>query len=380
MPDIYNAIIQELEYRQIAKVEEFYPYYIASIGCHMFNIVNREREIYKEGGVPADTRIHIMYCTVPGFGKTFILRQFMENEEYSILLGSDVQCVMEGSTTEAGLTGSADTNEEGKTIKKTGLYEEEKDSIVGIEEFSAYTNASKQDYNANLDTSLLTGLDSGDYNKRLKGIKIKGHTNMTLWGGVQPSRYDLSGGMGRRMIFLVFIPSYKDVKEFKKKRREMKGIIANTHRVNAIKMSINQRFKEIRKDLTGITFSHQFYQEMDNLNVMFYEEPLYERIALGYWLMKSETIKGVLDIRVNEELSKLMWEQKRQRRMVKKGDMIKIQKVLEGVDRINEDDLVTTLLEFGMPLNEIYQKINILVDRKWIKREGGYLVKIKDTG
>jgi len=95
--NLYEEIIKELENRKVAYARQFAPFYISSIATHVFNIANQRKHIYMEGGLPANTRQHILFVTVPGFGKSFILRQFLDGPD-SIVNGSTIQTTFENNS------------------------------------------------------------------------------------------------------------------------------------------------------------------------------------------------------------------------------------------------------------------------------------------
>ena len=237
MTDVYEAILNELEARNVAYARKFPPYYISSLGCHIFNIMNQQKGIYTEAGLKVNTRQHIILVTVPGFGKSFWLRQFLENE-LSLVKGTKIGCTFESQMSEAGFVGTAKFNSEGVAQESPGLCRNESNSIVGIEEFSAISAAVSQNYNAGLDTALLTALDSGMVRKRLAAGKIEYQTNLSLWTGVQPARYELSSGLARRFLFLLLIPNFNDIKQFKLNRRSSKNVKTNTLTLGKLKAAI----------------------------------------------------------------------------------------------------------------------------------------------
>jgi len=382
--DLYNAILEECQRRKIAHAPEFVPYYISSIGTHMFNLINQTKSVYTEGGIPSNTRQHVLFVTIPGFGKSFLLRQFLESENFSILKGSVIQCGFEGSTTEAGLVGTIKPGVQGgESVKNLGLFFQHANSIIGMEEFSAITNASLQDHNANLDTALLTGLDSGMVHKRLGGGEISYRTNMTLWAGVQPARYNLSSGLGRRFIFLVFTPTWQDIIDFRRSRREAKGVIVDFVKLKALRNAINIRQEEL-KYLTGVHFTSDFYKELDRLNIIHYEEPLYERLAMGYWFMKLSQVRGNIDIGVDVELSRLIKQEHNFRKRVKEGTTIdQVWAIVKDhKEGIKLDKLLELLIEFSMDYQTATSAVNSIVHGyRWAKEElrtdGKYIIPMR---
>jgi len=377
MVNLYREIIEELERRKIAYVRQFAPFYISSLATHVFNIINQSKHIYMEAGLPVNTRQHILFVTVPGFGKSFLLRQFLEAEEYSIVKGTEVQCGFESAMTEAGMVGSIRPSNQpgGEPIKTIGLCGTDANAIIGIEEFSAITNAAVQEHNAGLDTALLTALDSGMVRKRLANGKLEYQTHLTMWSGVQPARYNLSSGLGRRFIFLMFTPTWADVREFKRRRRAAKNVRVDYKVLKTLRDLLNQRFREIRNNITGITFTHDFYVKLDKLNVIHYEEPLYERLAMGYWLMRSEALRGTIYISMDAELERILDMEYEHRKKVKKGTQTEqVWALMKDKKRWNEKELLEYLLEFSLDWDTSRNIIQNLIAYGNIHREGRDLV------
>ena len=106
MPDLYREIVEELERRGVAYARDFAPFYISSMATHHLNLINNKKGFYTEAGLPINLRQHILFVTIPGFGKSFLLRQFMENQAYSIMKGTSIQCAFESWMSEAGMVGS----------------------------------------------------------------------------------------------------------------------------------------------------------------------------------------------------------------------------------------------------------------------------------
>jgi len=375
--NLYEEIIKELENRKVAYARQFAPFYISSIATHVFNIANQRKHIYMEGGLPANTRQHILFVTVPGFGKSFILRQFLDGPN-SIVNGSSIQTTFENMMTEAGFVGTIGKDNSGQKVEIDGLCKEHSDSIVGIEEFSAITNSMSADYNYGLDTSLLTALDSGMVRKRLANGKLEYETHLTMWAGVQPARYNLSSGLGRRFLFVMFIPTYKDIFQFKLWRRVAKNIKVDTEHLRKLKLRMNERFNYIQNSLTYITFNQEFYKELDKLNVIHYEEPIYERLALGYWLMKVDTLYGKLTIGTDVELIRLMQLEHHYRKEVKKGTQLaQVWGIIQEEGSIEEKELVELLLDFSLDLDTSRTMIRTLIAAHYIRREGTLLINNK---
>lgn len=317
--------------------------------------------------------------TFPGFGKSFFLRQFLDSPHYSMLKGGKIPTIFEGNMSEAGFTGSVRTLEnQTEPVFTKGLCQEQSNSIVGIEEFSAITNALKQTYNIGLDTSLLLALDSGNVVKRLGPAKIGYHTDITLWAGVQPARYDLGSGFARRFIFMTFYPKIADINRYRKSRREMKSISVSKSQMNLINLSIGKRMEEIDNDVKSVSFSKQFYDELDNLDVLHYEDELFERMAIGYWIMKKKCTDQ-LYVTMDRELRRLIHLVHFYKKEV---NTFSPQKVLWNMIRDEEKVKESTFFNYAIALGfetiEINQALRNLYVFKKIKKDGKDLVILKN--
>jgi len=382
MPDLYKEVILELEKRKVADARDIGPFYISSMATHQLNIVNQTKRIYTEGGLPANLRQHILYVAPPGFGKSYYVKQFVEHEDYSLLKGVvSFPAFFEGSMTEAGLIGSIDPATPGQPAKKMyGLAGGEgSNAIVAMEEFAAITNAMVQDYNVNLDTALLTLLDSGIVNKRLRNGDLKYMSNMTWWAGTQPARFDLSSGLARRFIFVVKYPVWKDFKQLSERRRAAKNVKRSTQSCKMLHDLLDQRFAMIRNNVSGIVFHDDFYKIMDKKNIIHYEEALYERLAIGYWLMKEEHLNGQLEVRIDPELERIIQLEHGHRKDIKQGAIQSmVWNIIKDVPEIGRKELLDKLLDLSLDYDESTTIINRLMVLRYLtyNAETGVLIPI----
>ena len=374
MPNIYKMILDEAKRRNIIYYEKYFPFYVSSLGCHIFNQLNEEREIYTEGGVVPNTRLHILMVAFPGFGKSYFLKQQLYSKSYSLYQDSGIRCGFKsGKMTEAGFIGSVDTDENGKPVMQFGLCHQTREgkSILGIEEFSAVTNSFKQDYNVGLDTAMLTALDSGDVGKDLKGGSLTYHTQLTLWAGVQPARYDLSSGFSRRFIFMAFYPTLKDIQYFRNKRREAKGIRTNITALKNIRLSLRQRTAEIKQNLKNVVISQDFYAFINKFDQMHYDDELCERVGIGYWLMRSEHIQDQLIVRMEPELKRILLLLKDYEHTVRNTSPTTIVwKLISEENKIQKGTILNYASRLGLHNSEIQGALSTLSRKKYIHVDG----------
>jgi len=369
---LYDLILAELEERKCAHVYKYPPYFVCSLGVHLFNLRNQENPVLFEAGRVMDTRLHIMFVSPPGFSKTFWLEQFLRGVQ-AILTDTVVDTGFEGAMTEAGFVGTfRSTN--GQIVFVPGLAETKKNAIVGIEEFAVLTALMQQaQYGSLLDTALLSALDSGYCYKRLATGKISYKTNLTLWTGTQPARFDLSSGLGRRFLFLQFIPKKADFWLLKRARREAKGMRYNPVRLQKIREMIKKKVEEISK-IESVKFNPRLYQLFDNYNVVHYEEPLYEKMFLGYCLMKRNP-SSHFTITFDEVSLRLFKQEVYWRNQIRRGsEYAEVMLIISDAGgKIKLKDLREQLLMMGLDWSRSSELVQEMLRLKLLKSDGVFI-------
>jgi len=374
-------ILSEAARRKVMYSEDYFPFYIASIACHIFSMANRKSAMYTEGVSIPNTRLHILMSAFPGFGKTYFLKQFLDSERYSFVKKSGVKGIFKsGKMTEAGFVGSITKDQDGKKVITYGLChpDREGDSILGFEEFSTVTTSFKQDFNAGLDNAVLTALDTGRVGKDLSAGELAYETNLTAWAGVQPARYDLGSGFARRLIFTAMYPSITDITRLRKNRREAKSVKIDNTVLRTIRLGIGQKKQEIESNLKKITFSNEFYKNMDKYDNMPYDDELFERVAIGYHLMKSERIGDQLYITMDKELDRIIKLLRKYEAMIKNaGPTTFIWHLIRSEDYIEKATVLNYGYKLGLENKQIQGALNNIIGlKKWAKREGEFGIRI----
>jgi len=367
--DLYNEMLDELERRGCAYWDIYPRIYNCSIGAHMFNVHSLERQVLYVAGLPYDTRIHVFLVTFPGFGKSFWLFQYLLSD-VGLIGQTNIPTTFEGYMTEAGWVGTARFGPEGTMVQRPGIAQEYNIGIAGCEEFAALSNAIQQTYNRQFDTALLTSLDQGFVNKRLAAGPIKYKTSITLWTGTQPARFDLAGGMGRRLTFMHYIPTDEDIERMRKIRRTGFGKRLNIARTERIRKLTNQRKVDIAL-IRDVWVDDSVYKYLDKFKMMHYEEPLYERLLLGYWVMRGEFDKQLV-LKMDDGAKWLIDQEYKWRLEIKKGS--EYSQILEYVRsqqemEISRDNLRLHMLNLGYDA----QRAKDVIDR--LKRLRGLLEK-----
>lgn len=375
--DLYRETLDIFRERKFIKGDLILPTYICSIGAHMFNFTNKHKQLYWSGGDVPDMRLHIFMVTLPGFGKTYTINQFV-GKHGGILTGSEIHTGKVASLTSSGLVGSIKSTQDGQTVVTKGVLQKKSDFILGCDEFSNIVTSSKTSHSGNLINDLLTAFDTGEMNKDQSGGGIEYDTFATMWAATQPGRFELSAGLPRRFAFVIFMPSVADVYAFRKNRQEAQNINVDKDRVAAYKLAIKKRFIEIKENLKTVSFSKEYYKWVNTYFATHYEDMLTERIVLGYWMMKLESIPEHVELTLNDEVKAIVVQQREARLTVSRGvDRIRIGEVLKSIKEITVANLTQLLMTFGMPEKYISDGLLALSGSGAIKIENGMVVNLK---
>lgn len=359
----YHNSLEYLRQCKVAFAERFAPPFISAIGAHLLNLENRKREFYLEHGRLSNLRTHVFFCAPPGYMKTLMLQKFLDGPTSIAGTCDQVKVGFEGSMTEAGFTGTIKVVN-GEPVKVHGAAWDHRESILGIDEFAALTNSMKQEHSINLDSAMLTALDSGYCIKRLAMGKIQYITDMTLLTGSQPARFNLTSGLGRRFIFLYFIPTREESYEIKMSRRLAKKSFPSSTVLYNIRKNL-QKSVEIVPQIKKLIFDDKIYKKLDKMKIPHFEEMLFERIAAGHTIAMQNGGDSKLHIEVDYELGQLFNKAQRWRIEIKKGaETEEVFSVVREMDMCTITQIKNRLTDFGLQ----YEQATALLDK--LKRMG----------
>lgn len=362
---LYEDILSHLEQRGLKFVRKFIPYFLASYGCHLFNIVNsdvsEDREpIYWENQRLPDMRLFILFLAPPGFSKSTFLQHLLR-KSYGLLAKTGIETYFKAYMTEAALIGSYGKSDKGEKVQLHGFLERHKNAIVGVEEFSSLLTAAKQEHSLAMDSALLDWATHGEITKDLRSGGISFKTNASLWAGTQlgRERVELRGGMARRFFMLLWVPSKQD-------EGHLKDAVIESPRMGRLDRrgldKIRTRVENLRErldSLEGIWYTDELKAYFKD-NLGHNEIPLFRRLALGYAIMK-EDFGNDLSVGIDDELKRLMDTAVRWRRRIYREisevtglgtDMIV--QVLNAHDKkiMRYDDLSVALLLYEVSYDE----------------------------
>lgn len=315
-----------------------------------------------------------MFTAPPGGEKTFWMEQFLRGEQ-ALLLDSSIDIGFAGTITEAGFVGTIKFMEsEAKTTP--GLCMRKSDAIVGCEEFAAISESLKPEYSRGLDPALLGALDSGWVYKDLAAGSIDYQTRLTLWAATQPARFDLRGGMGRRFIFVYFIPTMSDWREITMAMRRSKNVRYNPLQTDRIRKEI-KHLKEKLSTLETIDWHPDVYKFYDEMKFLPYEEQLYDRMLMGYNIMCGKFDKQLF-LQLDPVIEKLMRKEAYYRDTISRGsEFAEVLLILREHDgKLPLFQLKDELLAFGKDWSQSAKLLDDLVRIKAIKRTADNMVEL----
>jgi hypothetical protein len=379
--DLYTGILSELEARQTCHWNRFPPFYILSIGAHLFNIQNKGKgsAILVINGRVFDTRMHLLTCAPPGGEKTFWLEQFLRGEQ-AILRDTQIDIGWMGTITEAGFVGTVHNND-GEKQSIPGLCQLKPTAIIGAEEMSAITESMKTEYARTLEPAMLSALDSGNITKQLAAGPIEYQTYLTLWGATQPARYDLRGGMGRRFVMIHFVPNSKDWRDITLSMR--KGINArfNPPQTDHIRKEVI-KLREKISNIQCVTWDEAVFKFFDEMKLISYEELLYDRMLIGYHIMKNKFDKE-LHLTLDDTIVGLMRKEAYYRDSISRGteyaEILLLLREHQGTMSIFE--LQDELMAFGKNWQQSAKTIDELIRMKVVRKDKDNIVlsqKLRD--
>jgi len=368
---LLEAINDELERRGVYKYKIYSPYFVSSFAMHEFNLVNQENKIYYEGGRLPNSRLHLIFVAPAGFMKTFFIEQFIGNDNPIL----PVNKVFVQKITEAGLVGTY-TNVVGLRERSKGIVEEFATGIIGIDEFTAITTHIGSANSNGLDTQLLSILDSGRVNKALANGKISYTTYCTIWGAIQPSRFDISSGLGRRFLFMAFYPSKKDADELIDHIYRTKNVKSNGKEMDKIQKEII-KFRQRLKTIQSIEFDESMIEYYKKKNTYPYEVLLFDRLALGYTLATTDFGRNiVISIDEEKELKRILDKSFVWRRQIVLGSehRIIVKMLKENNNMMKLSDLIKDCVMVGWDYKKTMSILREMKENSMIVMREGKIV------
>lgn len=380
--EVMEAVMEELKARSVYLYETYAPYYVCSFMTHAFNQMNQRREIYWDSKRVPNMRLHILFVAPAGFMKSFYMGT-MGGERFSIFRNCGIPIGFEQSMTEAAFVGTI-RDIDGVGHPTLGAAADYKDGMLLIDEFSALTNAMKVQYNSQMDAQLLAALDHGHVVKRLGTGRIEYTTNLTLWAGVQPAKYDLSSGLGRRMCFLLFLPTKLDNVALMRTMHKTRNIRPDVREMDNLWGLIKKSVSNM-ECIETIDFGDSVLKLYEELNLFSYESSYFDRLLLGWHLATYGPEPHMMIEAQDKELLQLVNREKKWRDEIAAGvdhaQMMKIIKTcgssIDGKLQITKPDLIQECTMVGWNARQVADVLTELTRFGMIENHGARVVVLE---
>lgn len=380
--EVMEAVMEELKARSVYLCETYAPYYVCSFMTHAFNQMNQRREIYWDSKRVPNMRLHILFVAPAGFMKSFYMGT-MGGERFSIFRNCGIPIGFEQSMTEAAFVGTI-RDIDGIGHPTLGAAADYKDGMLLIDEFSALTNAMKVQYNSQMDAQLLAALDHGHVVKRLGTGRIEYTTNLTLWAGVQPAKYDLSSGLGRRMCFLLFLPTKLDNVALMRTMHKTRNIRPDVREMDNLWGLIKNSVSNM-ECIETIDFGDSVLKLYEELNLFSYESSYFDRLLLGWHLATYGPEPHMMIEAQDKELLQLVNREKKWRDEIAAGvdhaQMMKIIKTcgssIDGKLQITKPDLIQECTMVGWNARQVADVLTELTRFGMIENHGARVVVLE---
>jgi hypothetical protein len=313
---LYEDVMSELESREIYKYQTYAPFYISSFALHNFNLLNQKKKVMWSGKDIPNSRLHILFNSPAGYMKSYFLKQ-MAGSEYGIFRGADVKIGFEQEMTSPAFTGTS-TSFNGFKTRSIGAAEEYSDGLMLIDEFRGLTEALSSEGNGQFESQLLSALDSGRIVKRLANDRFEFTTHLTLWTGVQPAKFDISSGLGRRLCYMLFIPTRKDNDMLIDAMERSQGMKADLLEMKKLWYKEKTFINDLNK-IESVEFAPDVWSEYKKMKIFSFESTFFNNLLLGLHLAKFGADKKIVVDLKDKDIRKVIELEKDWRKKINQG-------------------------------------------------------------
>jgi len=178
--------------------------------------------------------------------------------------------------------------------------------------------------------------------------KIQYQTQVSLWTGSQPARFDLSSGLARRFYFIEFIPTAQDKEIIRNMRRLGQNIMPKARQQLDIGKKVVTLCKKLKR-VNHIAFDQTLHSYFNRYKILHFEEPLYERVALGHTIMTGNFDEQII-VKLTPEIQNIIHQGMTWRKSIKMDSEINQLVVLmkDNKGKLLRSDAILGLSDFGV--------------------------------
>jgi len=367
--DLTGDTLDYFKSRHIIRIDEFMPYYMASMGCHVLNLYNRtKRTIYTRTGTVPDLRLNMFFVGPPGFSKSFFC-DILFDETFGVASKFPNREV--AYLTLPGLIGTVSGKDEaGEPIIEHGVAETHKQSIIWCEEFTSISEVMKTEHSAGMSGLLLMLTDNGKVSRDMRFGTLSYQSYSTILLGTQTERLDLVSGLSRRFLFLDLNPSNSDIAaynaawevgeevkpDFIKIEKLREGyLMLNSAPPNLNKIVLTDEYLKFRRSMPAI------HIDKDSLN----------RFAIGWNFMNNFHWRNTeLLVEAPTEMQRHMLHALEMKySILGELNFLALEKMLSHGDWVEETEFKWKLVQLGMGYRTGSERIDQMVGLGLLQRK-----------
>ena len=327
---------------KLVGIDKYVPYFISSIGAHIAHLYNSGYEelsstFWTQTGKIMDCRLHLLLVGPPGYGKNFLIDNFIEPTIG--LAHGFVPSIFIGKVTDKKFFGGY--NERGQWSE--GVAELFRNGIVGIREFNNVLAMGRTEHSPLILENMLEALYGGDVNIGIGDHPLRNYrTYFTLWAGIQSERFAVPSGFPRRVLILNLSPSQKEIDRFADAYVEGRNIAPDFTMIQRLRDQFMVLHREVGMYIERIKFSNPYTKYLrDELKMNHIEMELVDKLSCGWTIMHTYRGEATLNIYLDKELKRLITQYLDMKH-----------RVLYGVTQSQ----VLQLIDEPVPLTELKQK------------------------
>jgi len=361
--DLTKETMDYFKSLQIVRVDEFIPYYHASLGCHILNLYNRNKNtIYVRTGMIPDLRLNLFFVGPPGFSKSFFCNIHFDprfgaaskfpNKEVAYLTLPALVGTVSGK------------DQQGNPIIETGAAELYKEHIIWCEEFTSISEVMKVEHSAGMAGMLLMLTDNGKVLRGMRYGEIEYQSYATLMLGTQTERLDLASGLARRFLFLDLNPTSKDIVDYNRAWEAGEGISPNFKALTRL----NEGYLMMAAgppNLKHIRLTNDYLRFRSNLPCIHIDKEILNRLAIGWNFMnRFHWNDSELVVEAPSELRALVLRALEMKyRILGELNFLAIEKLMEGGEWYGLTDIKWSMVkQLGIPYSDASKRIAQMLD------------------
>jgi len=357
------------------------PPLIASIGGHLADLHQADPDDIPYGHdcpfyfFKGSVEVMNVPCNIispAGLSKSHTMAQFFE-AKYGII---PIRAQFRGVITEAGFVGKENPGEDDNSY---GDAFEFRNGFLLFNEISNIMIASATTHSGALVNQVMEALSERRISKRTGGAEFDYATRVTIWGGIQPRRFEFSQGLGRRFLHITKAWTPEDVAMFKEEREKEKIGGGESLKVNM------REIKQIRNELSDllhnavveeVVWDSNVYKYMKNLAIGHLDLQMMERVLVGREYL-NQGLERRVHIRNNETNKMLVKSLVEMNQIVAEGGDLSLLLATIGAKEVSRDSLWLSFRRFGYQYNQFVELIDTgirlgLVFKHFDSSKGGY--------